>query len=95
MIVKLELDPKLVWRLEELAEKGGQSLGQYIADLVTLRAPAPRLRPGSRAAEILRLHGEGLTDVEIAERLECVRAYVTQIRNRHGLKPNRGQRVGT
>ena len=93
MIVKLELDPKLVWRLEEQAEKGGQSLSQYVADLVTLRSPAPKLRPGSRAAEIVRLHGEGWTDVEIAERLECVRAYVTQVRNRHGLKSNRRRKV--
>lgn len=89
MIVKVELDPKLVWRLTDEAEKSGMSLPAYLADLVVLKAPTAPVPRSQRQQDIVRLHAEGLSDVEIAERLECVRAYVVQIRRRHGLKPNR------
>lgn len=92
MLVKLKLDPKDVWRLTDEAEKCGQSLAAYLADLVVLKAPVQPLPRSQRQQDILRLHGEGFSDMEIADRLECVRAYVVQVRRRHGLKPNRRQR---
>jgi DNA-directed RNA polymerase specialized sigma24 family protein len=91
VILKVDLDPKLIWRLGELAEKNSVTVDQLVAGVLVnrlqLRRATPR-RP-ERQARIVELHGEGFTDVEIAERLECVREYVVQIRRRHGLKPNR------
>ncbi|MBL5974824.1 MAG: hypothetical protein D3X82_13950 [Candidatus Leucobacter sulfamidivorax] len=89
MIVRIDLDPKLVWKLTEHAERAGVKLPEYLAGMIALKSPTSLVKRGSRQEQIIKLHGEGFTDHEIAERLECVRAYVTQIRGRHGLKPNR------
>ena len=91
MILKVDLDPKLIWRLGEVAEKNGVTVDQIVAGLLVNRLQQRRVTPRKpeRQARIVELHGEGFTDVEIAEQLECVREYVVQIRRRHGLKPNR------
>ena len=91
MILKVDLDPKLVWKLGEVAEKNGVTVDQLVAGVLVNRLQLRRMTPRKpeRQARIVELHGEGFTDVEIAEQLECVREYVVQIRRRHGLKPNR------
>lgn len=45
----------------------------------------PRAQRTSAAAEVARLHGEGLRDVEIAERLELNKNYVGNLRRELGL----------
>lgn len=91
MILKVDIDPRLISKLEDFAEARGVKpsvlAGHILTQKLTLRKMTPR-KP-ERQARIVELHGEGFTDAEIAERLECVREYVVQIRRRHGLKPNR------
>lgn len=91
MILKVDLDPKLIWRLGEVAEKHSVTVDQLVTGVLVNRLQLRRMTPRKpeRQARIVELHGEGFTDMEIAERLECVREYVVQIRRRHGLKPNR------
>lgn len=94
MQVKLAMDPKLVWKLTDDAEKSGMNLSEYITFLVTLKAPAEKpKRLSERQKQIIELHGEGFTDEEIAARLECVRGYVTQIRRRFDLAPNKRRKA--
>ena len=91
MILKVDIDPKLIWRLGELADKNGVTVDQIVSGVLVNRLQLRKVTPRKpeRQTRIVELHGEGFTDVEIAERLECVREYVVQIRRRHGLKPNR------
>lgn len=99
MIVKLELDPKLVWRLEEQAEKAGLTFNEHAA--ARLEGKRQGLWSTSRAAgeitkkRVAELHAQGLTDAEISAAIERVIEHVAFVRRNLGLKPNRGQRVGT
>lgn len=93
MIVKLDLDPKLVWRLDTEAERQGMKLQDYLVGLAIKERDRKSVMPMTERQErIVELHGEGFTDVEIAEQLGCVRAYVTQIRGRFGLESNGSKR---
>lgn len=97
MILKIELDPKLVWRLDEVAERRGVSAAELAAEVVEkafVQRPSKLALAGERTrAEVARLHAEGLTDVEIAERIGRVQEHVARTRRVLGLKPNRRRRV--
>lgn len=98
MMVKLRLDPKLVWRLEEQAEKAGLTFNEHAAAL--LEGKRQGLWSTSRAAgaltkqRVAELHAEGLSDSEIAVRVERVIEHVRFVRRNLGLKPNRRRKVG-
>lgn len=95
MLVKLDLDPKIVWRLEEQAESEGMTIGEFVGQAVTYGIKAPRkwhtnqFQGEITRQEIARLHAEGLTDAEIAQRVDRVREYVADVRRKLGLKANR------
>lgn len=98
MIVKLDLDPKLVWRAEAIAEKRGMSLAQLVA--VALVPPKSEQAPQTVAAQrtrlgVIELHSEGFTDAEIASRVGRVEGHVARVRRAAGLKANRRPHVGT
>ncbi len=96
MIVKLDLDPKLVWRAETAAEREGKTLSQYLSGI--LREPetvrhgrVPEPVSERTRLEVIRLHGEGFTDTEIALQVGRVREHVARLRRGAGLKPNEGR----
>ncbi len=99
MIVKLDLDPKLVWRLEEAAERDGVTMSDYAIQVLcgdrAVRQPhAKRVAAGVETQrKIAELHAQGLTDAEIADRVERVQGHVARLRRRLGLAPHR--RKGT
>ena len=72
MIVKTDIDPKVVWRLEAVAEKQGLTLSQYIAQLATAEVQRPVVRvdwyEGS-ANQCIRLFEYGLNNTEVVDRL--------------------------
>lgn len=95
MIVKLDLDPKLVWRLEEQAEAEGVTVAQIVARAFAPRSTVQGSAGDRTRAEVARLHGAGLPDAEIAVRVGRVQEHVARVRRGLGLKPNRRrQRVG-
>lgn len=89
MIVKVDLDPRDLWRLADEAEKAGMSLPDYMRSLLVLKSRSVPVPKTPRQRQIIELHADGLSDVEIAARVDCVREYVVQVRRRHGLSPNR------
>ena len=93
-MMSVKLDPKLVWRLGELAEVRGVSTSEVVAELLAgVAAPAVvgqlTAEGDQTRAEVARLHGLGLTDDEIAERVGRVREHVARVRRRLGLKMNK------
>lgn len=92
MEIRLRMDPKLVWKLSDDAESSGMNLSQYISFLAELKGGVKPKRLSYRVQQIIKLHSEGLDDGEIAERADCVRAYVTQTRRKHGLASNKQKR---
>jgi len=72
VIVKTDLDPKVVWRLEAVAEKQGLTLSQYLAQLATAEVQRPVVRvdwyEGS-ANQCIRLFEYQLSNTEVSERL--------------------------
>lgn len=89
MIVKVDLDPQDLWRLADEAEKAGMRLPDYMRSLLVLKSRSVPVPTTPRQRQIIELHAEGWSDVEIAARVDCVREYVVQVRRRHGLSPNR------
>ncbi len=51
--------------------------------------------PNKYAAEILRLHKAGWTGAAIARELGCSEVWVSQVRERNGLRPKRRARVAS
>lgn len=72
MIIKSDIDPKVVWKLEEVAEKRGLTLGEYVAELASAEVERPVVRvdwwEGS-ANRCVQLMDAGRTNAEIVERL--------------------------
>lgn len=72
MIVKADIDPKVVWKLEEVAEKRGLTLSAYLAELATAEVHRPVVRidwwEGS-ANRCVQLMEYGLSNAQIADRL--------------------------
>lgn len=96
MIVKVDLDPKLVWRLEAAAEKRGMSFNDFAAArLLMPESVSHGLVSVSRADEtrrrVVALHADGLTDEEIAASVDRVKEHVARLRRGAGLKPNKGR----
>jgi hypothetical protein len=89
VIVKLDLDPKLVWRLEESAERAGLSVSQMLAQAFQPKVSAVSVAAERTRSEVIRLHSEGLADEEIAVRVDRVKEHVARLRRAAGLKPNR------
>ena len=98
-MMSVKLDPKLVWRLGELAEARGLSTSEVVAELLAGGAsPAGKVylttEGDQTRAEVARLHGLGFTDEQIAERVGRVREHVARVRRRLGLKVNREKVTG-
>ena len=72
MIVKTDLDPRVVWKLELVAEKQGQTLGEYLAVLASREVERPVVRVDwweGIANRCIRLMDAGRSNDEIAELL--------------------------
>lgn len=87
--VKVKLDPRAVWKLEDTAEKRGMTLGEHIAEIVTPRVSKVHENGDRTRSEVARLHALGLADEEIAARVDRVQEHVARLRRAAGLKPNR------
>lgn len=86
MIVKVDMDPRVLWQVEARAEKLGLSFSAYVCQLVGERvAPAKGFETRD---QVVRLHGEGLSDEAIAERVGRVVGHVARLRRAAGLKRN-------
>lgn len=91
MLVKLRLNPKLVWELSDQADRAGLTL----SELVALRlSPEPVEVPERGWSELTRervahFHGQGFTDEEIAARIGRVVGHVARVRRGLGLKINK------
>ena len=68
MIVKVDLDPRVLWKLEDVAEKQGLTLAEYVAQLAAAEVERPVVRvdwwEGS-ANRCIRLMDAGRTNAEI------------------------------
>lgn len=99
MILKVELDPKTIWRLEERAEFNSCTVAEYLARVAEHGVAAPRAwstneqQGAETRARVRELHAEGFTDAEIAARIGRVREYVALVRRRLGLAPNKRGRT--
>lgn len=97
MVVKLNLDPKLVWRLEDEAEAAGMDLSEYAGLLlqgarVAKSSHSTRVEAGAETRRrIGDLHAKGFTDAEIAAEVDRVQEHVARLRRGLGLKPNRSK----
>lgn len=89
MIVKVRLDPRVAWKLTDAAEARGLALGEYLAKLVTPAETPKEVAAERTRANVVMLHAQGLTDEEIAARVNRVREHVARLRRAAGLKPNR------
>lgn len=87
--MKLDLHPKVVWAMDELAEKRGVSVADLVTEAVLPKMRKPSLVGEKTRADVVRLHGEGLTDIQIAARLGRVPEHVARLRRAAGLKPNK------
>ena len=87
--MNLDLHPKVKWRLQDLAERAGISVEEVITDAVMPRESAQSVAAARTRAEVVRLHGLGLTDEEISARVDRVQGHVARLRRAAGLKPNK------
>jgi len=89
VIVKWDLDPKTVWQMEERAERAGMSVPAWL-DFRYRPVRSASAEAGDRTrSEVERLHGQGLSDAEIAIAVDRVQEHVARVRRGLGLKPNR------
>lgn len=78
--MNLSLHPRVVWRLNELAERAGLSVEEIISDAVMPRESAQSIAAARTRAEVVRLHGLGLTDEEISAQVDRVEGHVARLR---------------
>jgi len=77
--MKIQLDPKVVWKLEEIATKAGQSVTEYMAGVAEREVQKPTVRIDwyeGAANRIHKLMDHGRTDNYIAELLGLSRRTV-------------------
>lgn len=94
MIVKLDIDPKLVWQLndesEQIASTPSRIVGGILSSRYSLKAVPTQDAGLMRTRDaVAHLHAEGCTDVEIAARVDRVLPRVARVRRELGLKPNK------
>ena len=85
----LDLHPKVEWRLQDLAERAGISVEEVISDAVMPKEHHLSASGEHTRVEVVRLHGLGLTDEEIAAQVDRVQGHVARLRRAAGLKPNK------
>lgn len=89
MIVKLDLDPRVVWRLSEIAERRGVTESVVVAELVGTRPRTARQDAGEvTRKKVIELHAAGLSDREIALSVGRVVEHVSRVRKAAGLPRN-------
>lgn len=98
MELKLKLDPKVVWKLSEIAEIRGVRIEQVVESLLSFqnsghkgKVSADQRRETQRL--IRRFHTEGLTDSQIGMRIDRVPAHVARVRRELGLPANKRARA--
>lgn len=92
MNVTVRLDPQVLWKLTEKANRRGMTLKEFAADVLEQQLPkAQKRQAAARATEerIRVLHGEGFTDAEMAAQVDRVQEHVARLRRSMGLKANR------
>lgn len=94
MEVKLRLDPKVVWRLSEIAEARNVRIEQVVEQLLEFQNSGHKGKVSSAQSEetrkrIVELHAEGRTDSEIGMRIDRVPAHVARVRRGLGLTANK------
>lgn len=95
MLLKVDLDPKTIWRIEERAEFNECTVAEYLVQVAEHGVAAPRSwrtteqQGAETRSRVGALHAEGFTDAEIAARVGRVREHVASVRRKLGLKPNK------
>ena len=94
MDVKWRLDPKVVWRLSEIAEVRGVRVEQVVESLLDFQNSGHKGKVSAdQSRETRRLirehHGDGLTDSQIGMRIDRVPAHVARVRRELGLVANK------
>lgn len=95
MKVELRLEPPVLWRLTEMAERRGMRLSEFAVDVLERQLPSmPKRQVQAQETRdrVIALHGEGFTDKEIAAQVGRVQGHVAQLRAGAGLKANRERR---
>lgn len=95
MEVKLRLEPRVLWRLTEMAERRGMRLSEFAVDVLERqlpRASGRQVQAQETRDRVLALHGEGFTDKEIAAQVGRVEEHVARLRRVAGLSPNKERR---
>jgi len=88
--VKVELPGTLVWELWRIAEARRVSVAEVITTALQQR-PAPKHVSQAEATreKVRALVRAGLDDGAIAVELDRTRGYVSDVRRRYGMKPNK------
>lgn len=96
MKVTLDLDPRRVWAIEEVAEAQGLSLSDVVNKLIALPAPRRKGKQSPEVREVTRrrvaeLQAAGFSDVQIGHAIDRVPAHVGRVRRELGLVANKGK----
>ena len=93
LVLKVDLDPRLLWLLNDEAEQIGSTTQSIVAGMIRGRYSGFRVPDGDVRVEtrdiVARLHAKGHTDAEIAAHADRVVGHIARVRRQLGLKPNR------
>lgn len=87
MKVTVELDPRIVWRIQDEAERQGITPGDVLRAELT-----PRTGTIPAAQRIREMHATGMCDADMAEQLRYLPGTIANIRRDMGLPANRRYR---
>lgn len=88
MKVTIDVHPRDLWQLTDIAEKQGMKLSEYMYRNAMSTVKTHLVNRANVEQRLQSLHAQGMHDGEISVELELTRAQVAGLRRKLGLKPN-------